>query len=263
MIDISVIIPVYNSHASIERCLESVLNQTYKTTFQIIVINDGSTDDSVDIVYKFIAKKKVDCIEIINKPNGGVASARNLGIMAAKGKWIALLDSDDEWLSEKIERQMSVLNADSAIDFLGCNVTTWSAGFLWYKIHKLSKIKLWRQFISWYPATPTVIFKREIIQDVGLYDESFSHGEDGQFLIRILMKKNCWFIPDKLVYIGGGKPTFGHSGLSANLYAMHKGNVEIIKYAYKEKAINFMQFIVFWMYSILKHWRRIVITKLR
>lgn len=261
--DISVIIPVYNSSHSIERCLKSVLNQTSKSSLQIIVINDGSTDDTVDIVRRFIEREDVDNIEIIDKPNGGAASARNVGLMAAKGDWIALLDSDDEWLPEKIERQLTVLNDHPDIDFLGCNVTSWSAGIFGVKKTKLTKIKRWEQFIVWYPATPTVIFKREIISDVGLYDENMTHGEDGQFLLRMLMNKNCWFMPDRLVEIGGGKPTFGHSGLSANLKAMKNGQIIILKYAYRAKAINCVQYIMFFGYLMIKHFRRVLITKLR
>lgn len=261
--DISVIVPVYNSAKSIERCLKSVLNQTSKATLQIIVVNDGSKDNTVDIVRQFIKIEGVDNIEIIDKTNGGVSSARNVGMMAAKGRWIALLDSDDEWLPEKIERQLAVLHAHPDIDFLGCNVTSWTAGILGIKKTKLTKIKLWEQFISWYPSTPTVIFKREVISDVGIYDENMTHAEDGQFLLRILMKKNCWFMPDKLVEIGGGKPPFGHSGLSADLKAMKNGQILILKFAYNAKKINFVQYIVFWGYLVFKHIRRVLITKLR
>lgn len=261
--NISVIIPVYNSSQSIERCLKSVLNQTSKASMQIIVINDGSKDNTVDIVKQFIEREGVDNIEIIDKPNGGAASARNVGLMAAKGNWIALLDSDDEWLPEKIERQLTVLNGHPDIDFLGCNVTSWTVAILGVTKSKLTKIKLWEQFISWYPSTPTVIFKRKIISDVGLYDEKMTHGEDGQFLLRILMKKNCWFMPDRLVEIGGGKPAFGHSGLSANLKAMKNGQILILKYAYRKKAINLMQYIIFFGYLMIKHYRRLIITKLR
>lgn len=260
--EISVVIPLYNGATSIERCLYSVLRQSYKTQYQIIVVNDGSTDDSEEIVHRFIEQNNVN-IQLINKENGGASSARNVGLKAATGTWIALLDSDDEWLPTKIEAQMSILNSHPEIDFLGCNVTSWNAKILGKKKDKLCRIKLWEQFISWYPSTPTVIFKREILKDVGYYDENLSHGEDGQFLLRILLKRECWFMPDRLVEIGGGKPVFGHSGLSGNLQAMLKGQKAILAYAYQCRAINLLQFIVFKGYAILKHWRRVVITKVR
>lgn len=259
---ISVVIPLYNGAMSIERCLYSVLRQTYKAEYQIIVVNDGSTDCSEEVVRRFIEQNDAN-IELINKENGGVSSARNVGLKAATGTWIALLDSDDEWLPTKTEVQMSVLHNHPEIDFLGCNVTSWNAKIFGKKKNKLSRIKLWEQFISWYPSTPTVIFKRDVLKDVGYYDEGLSHGEDGQFLLRFLMQRECWFMPDKLVEIGGGKPVFGHSGLSGNLQAMLEGQMAILMYAYQCRAINILQYIIFKGYAIIKHWRRVIITKMR
>lgn len=91
---ISVIIPVYNSERFIARCLESVINNTYKN-LQIICVNDGSTDESGRILTEYMEKDKR--ISVINKDNGGAASARKAGILAAKGDYIAMLDADD-WI---------------------------------------------------------------------------------------------------------------------------------------------------------------------
>ena len=263
LINISVIVPVYNSASSIIRCLRSIEKQVYKANYQVIIINDGSDDNSKDIIIDYINHTEFCGFEFHTQKNKGVSSARNLGLRLAKGDYIALLDSDDEWLPDKIEKQMKVFIANPKIDFLGSNVTTAKMSFFCREITKLKKIKLWEQFIAWYPSTPTVIFKKDIVQDVGFYDESFTHGEDGQFLLRILMKKECWFIPDQLVEIGGGKPTFGHSGLSKDLLAMQKGQLRILKYAYDNSAINYMQFVFFSIYASIKHLRRILITKLR
>lgn len=84
---ISVIIPVYNSERFIARCLESVINNTYKN-LQIICVNDGSTDESGRILTEYMEKDKR--ISVINKDNGGAASSRKAGILAAKGDYIAL-----------------------------------------------------------------------------------------------------------------------------------------------------------------------------
>lgn len=70
-------------------------------------------------------------------------------------------------------------------------------------------------------------------------------------------------MPDQLVVIGGGKPAFGHSGLSANLRAMYKGQQRILQFTYQNKAINSIQYFLFSVYAMVKHWRRVVITKLR
>ena len=93
---ISIIIPVYNVEKYIIECLESVKNQTF-TDFEVIVVNDGTKDNSAIIAQEYIEKNNLTNFYIINKENGGLSSARNAGLDNAKGKWIYLLDSDD-WL---------------------------------------------------------------------------------------------------------------------------------------------------------------------
>ena len=96
---ISVIIPVYNRCILIERAIKSVVGQTISPD-EIIVIDDGSTDGTDEII-----KNSYPDIILLKQENGGVGCARNNGIKNAKGTWIALLDSDDEWLPEKLEKQ--------------------------------------------------------------------------------------------------------------------------------------------------------------
>jgi glycosyltransferase involved in cell wall biosynthesis len=95
---ISVIIPTFNRVSTIIRAIESVLNQTYKN-IEIIVVDDGSTDNTKDILSQYN-------IKYISIDNQGVSTARNLGVKAAKSDWIAFLDSDDEWIPSKLEEQV-------------------------------------------------------------------------------------------------------------------------------------------------------------
>jgi glycosyltransferase involved in cell wall biosynthesis len=99
---VSVIIPVFGVEKYIEEAIQSVLNQTYQA-LEIIVVNDGTTDSSMELVRKF----KDERFKIIEQENQGLASARNLGISLAKGDYLALLDPDDCWLPNKIEIQVS------------------------------------------------------------------------------------------------------------------------------------------------------------
>lgn len=101
-IRVSVVIPVYNREKTISYCLESVLKQTFPA-FEIIVIDDNSTDDTVKIV-KSITDKRIHLITMPS--NKGAQAARNMGIKLATGNYIAFLDSDDEWLPEKLEVQV-------------------------------------------------------------------------------------------------------------------------------------------------------------
>ena len=100
-IKISVIIPVYNVEKYIEQCIRSIINQTY-TNYEVIVVDDGSTDGSIPIVEKCISTAKVPC-RIISKNNGGVSSARNEGIKNAEGEYVIAIDSDDIILPDTLE----------------------------------------------------------------------------------------------------------------------------------------------------------------
>lgn len=104
---ISVIIPVYNNEAFLDKCLLSVINQTYKN-LEIIVINDGSTDSSLEIISKY--KESDNRIRVINSKNEGGAAARNKGLDIASGDYYAFVDSDDEIELDMYETMMSYIN---------------------------------------------------------------------------------------------------------------------------------------------------------
>ena len=96
---------MYNAENVICNALDSVKNQTFPLEkFEIIVVNDGSTDNSFEVVKSYIEKNPDLNIQLINQKNGGVSKARNAALKLAKGDYIALLDSDDEWLPTKIGR---------------------------------------------------------------------------------------------------------------------------------------------------------------
>jgi len=261
--DISVVIPMYNAQDTIIETVNSVLAQTYKGSFEIIVVNDGSTDDSSRILNNYIKSTGFNNIILINKENGGVASARNAGLKKAKGDWIALLDSDDSWIPEKLEIQMNILNNHKNIDFLGCNRNNEKTRVLWKKKDELSKITFKELLIKMYPQTSTAIFRRSIISEIGLYDESLRYAEDGDYWFRISQKKEMYFIPESLVITGEGKPNFGHSGLTSHLWEMHEGNIKIIHKQLIMGNINHFEFMFLVILYQLKYFRRILIVKLR
>lgn len=89
---ISVIVPIYNVEKYLEKCLKSIVNQSYNN-LEIILVNDGSTDGCLDIIEKY--KKLDDRIKVINKKNGGLSDARNCGMKVANGDYVAFIDSDD------------------------------------------------------------------------------------------------------------------------------------------------------------------------
>jgi len=112
---ISVIIPFYNEKLYFEECIQSVLDQSYKN-IEIIIINDGSKSEFLQILEN-VKNKNPDKIYLYHKENGGVSSARNLGIQKAKGKYISFIDADDAWLPNKIEHQINIIK-NKNIDFI-------------------------------------------------------------------------------------------------------------------------------------------------
>lgn len=113
---ISVVIPLYNKEKSIAQSLKSILNQTY-TNFEIVVVDDGSTDKSVEVV-KNIGD---DRIQLLGQPNAGPSKARNTGVKNSKGDWIVFLDADDELLPEALSIFSEIIVEHQDVDIIDCN----------------------------------------------------------------------------------------------------------------------------------------------
>lgn len=108
---ISVIVPIYNSEKFLKRCVESILAQTFND-IEVILVNDGSTDNSPSICEDYAKKDKR--IVVINKPNGGLSSARNAGLDIAAGEYIGYVDSDDYIAPEMYGKLLAACESESA-----------------------------------------------------------------------------------------------------------------------------------------------------
>ncbi|WP_192499666.1 glycosyltransferase family A protein [Flavobacterium sp. PL002] len=256
---ISVIIPMYNAETTIETCIFSVLNQTYKGKIEIIVVNDGSIDNCQKIVEAII--KNNSCltdIQLVNKENGGVSSARNNGLALAQGEYIALLDSDDEWLVDKTEKQLDVFLNNPTIGFVG--------GLINKPINEEPKIifiALSKLIFKNYFQPSTVMFKKEVVVKVGFFDETQKYAEEGNYFMRVANNYRCALLNEQVILYGQGKVGFGVSGLSANLKEMEKGELKNLSFAYQQKFISLFTYSIAVFYSILKYFRRVLIVKLR
>ena len=114
---ITVVMPNYNGHRFVEQAIDSVLNQTYQN-FELLVVDDCSKDDSLQLIQrKAQSDKRIRVIAL--EHNAGVANVRNRGIKEAKGKYIALLDNDDLWTKDKLERQLAI--AERGADIVYCS----------------------------------------------------------------------------------------------------------------------------------------------
>jgi len=155
-VSISVVIPAYNAQPFLSRAIESALSQTVAPT-EILVIDDGSSDDTFKIASAFRAPVKA-----FKKANGGPASARNLGIQHAQSDWIALLDADDAWLPDKLEEQIKLLNSDVAL------IHSSARGRPNCISPETTFTQLWRRNCI---LNSSVLLRREVFVQVGGFDE--------------------------------------------------------------------------------------------
>lgn len=264
LMEISIVIPMYNSKDTIVYALDSIKNQSYKCNYEIIVVNDGSTDNSYEIVSNYLNKNPNLNIKLVDQVNGGVSKARNTGLKLANGDFIAFLDSDDEWLVDKIEKQLSVFEKNPEVDLLATNRNNeYFENFLGHKFTNVTKINSKLLLLKNFLSPPTVMMRNSVISKVGFFDESQKYAEEGNYWIRVCDKNNCYLLNESLVITGGGKPSFGHSGLSANLWEMEKGELKNIRLAFKMNIINFFEFYFLCIFSFLKFIRRCFIVGMR
>ena len=202
---VSVIIPAFNAATSIKRTIQSVLAQTYPY-FEILVVDDGSSDATSDIVSKLLA---VDArIKLLKQKNQGVAAARNFGIKNAKGGYIAPLDADDLWLPDKLEKQVAVMHkAPSTVGL----VYTWSIQIVddvrpdnftqgWEQEGSVFLPLLLGNFLS---NASTPLISRECFDHIGMYNMDFlkfdAQGcEDWDIYIRIAQRYEFRVVPEYL-----------------------------------------------------------------
>lgn len=263
---VSVIIPVYNNEKTIERVLLSVTAQTaISEILEVIVVDDGSDDTSAIVIQDFIKEHSGLRIRYIKQENGGASSARNHGMREANGEFIALLDSDDLWMPNKIERQLKVIDQNPEIVFLG---TSYVLGknkkkvplVLYGKtVNSLFKATLKDIYWKHFPVTPSVIFRRSAINSIGYFDETQKYGEDINYFQKFCIHFNYYYLPEYLLQIAFNKTYFGSEGLSSNFNGMHKGGLKNLKELKNGGYFNMLEYLFYRAYFQLKYWRRIVI----
>ncbi len=198
---ISVIIPAWNRVTLIARAIDSVLAQT-RPVDEIIVVDDGSTDNTGDMI-----NRQFPHVRLLYQENKGVSTARNLGIKAAQGEWIAFLDSDDEWKPEKIDKQTKVI-VDNP-DYLICHTNeTWIRRGV--RVNPMKKHQkyggyIFQRCLPLCVISPSsVMIHRSVFDDVGLFDESLPACEDYDLWLRICAKYSVLYLNDELITKHGG-----------------------------------------------------------
>lgn len=203
---ISVIIPTYNGSRNIKRAIQSVLNQDYPN-IEIIVVDDASTDDTVAVV-KSIKDSRLKLI--VHKVNKNGSAARNTGIKASTGKYIALLDDDDEWFPTKLSKQIEYLQKK--------NNKEWKAVVVSFVTEKNGKRKetiltkegdLRKEILLMEVSMSIgsgILIEKQAVEEIGWFDEKYLRHQDLEFILRYFRKYKLGIVGDVLV------KRFGHSG---------------------------------------------------
>lgn len=190
---LSIIVPVYNSSASLPKCLDSIIGQTFKS-FELLLINDGSKDASLDICSEY--SRMDQRIKILDKPNGGVSSARNVGLDNATGDWIMFVDSDD-WLFDNCIDSMLVPKSSQADLVIGTIYSQSSQS--WYQLNlgtytRACESSSLATLISTSITHPCIsapvakLYKRDLVERMQLrFDEKLYFGEDSIFVKSYLL----------------------------------------------------------------------------
>ena len=199
--NISVVIPVYNRMQRLFSAIDSVLRQSLLAA-EIIVVDDGSTDG----VFEQIGNRYPE-ITVVAQPNCGVGAARNLGIRQAKGEWLAFLDSDDIWLPGKLEQQARLLASESDLRVCHTDEIWIRNGKRVNPMHKHAKPRGWiyPQCLPLCCVSPSsILFHRDVLQNVGDFDETLPVCEDYDLWLRIFNSYQAGLVDKPLLEKYGG-----------------------------------------------------------
>ena len=202
---VSAVIPTYNRAWALGRAVDSVLAQTYKP-LELIVVDDGSTDETPELLAALAARGR---LTVLCQPNLGVSAARNAGIRKARGGLLAFLDSDDEWLPEKISFQVDFLNRRPD-QVLVQTQERWIRGGRRVNPglkHRKPAGDIFIPSLSRCLISPSaVMMRRNIFGEIGLFDETLPAAEDYDLWLRLLVRYPAGLIDQELVIRHGGRP---------------------------------------------------------
>jgi glycosyltransferase involved in cell wall biosynthesis len=233
MPNISVIIPTYNATKTVLATIASVQAQTYRD-IEIIVINDGSTDNLLEYLAPTVTDARV---KIYSYPNGGLPVARNRGIARSTGEYIAFIDADDLWTPDKLERQLQALAANPKAGL----AYSWTYFMeedgehyhtdrpIWFEGNVLKDLMLWN-FLC-HGSNPLI--RRSVIDAVGEFDPTLPSAEDWDYWLRIAAQWEFALVPQPQIY-------YRQSGgaMSAKVEVMEMAQLEVLDRAVKRSPAS-------------------------
>lgn len=216
--------PAYNVGWCVRRALDSILAQSYRQ-YEVIVVNDGSSDDTGEVLNSYGEK-----LRVLEQQNSGMCSARNAGILVARGEYIAFLDADDWWLPTKLTRQMSLMQENPEIGYCSTSarvvnpegelLNLWCCPQIDGSILKT----LFIHHAAIAGGCSSVVVRKRLLQKVGLFDESLRGFEDPDLWIRLAAVTDYACIDEPLVTI-----LRRENSVSRNLDAMRGSSLKSIR----------------------------------
>lgn len=241
---VSIIVPVYNTEEYVERCVDSLVNQTY-SNIEVLLIDDGSTDFSYEKCSSYA--DRFDSVHVFQKENGGVSSARNYGLKRATGEYIFFVDSDDYLDIDCIRTLISVQKETNADIVVTNPIDVYEDGRE-VPNNRLKELKILTKneavysFLNVYYYRPECwakLYRRSIIESVE-FDEKMRIAEDSKFFLDAINRSACVaVIPEELYYYAIRSGSVWHSGFSLNYYEGIRYCEELVKvYADSEELLT-------------------------
>ena len=232
---VDVVVPSYNRWEFLKRAIRSVQNQTF-TAWTLWVVDDGSTDETASRINQlFSSDSRIKLIS--SKANHGVSWARNKGIEQGVGEWVAFLDSDDEWLPEKLEKQIQFSKSNAQFPLIHCNEVWIKEGkeLAQKKKHKKQGGRIFIPSVRLCCISPSAaLLKRSLLKEVGLFREDFPVCEDYELWLRVTSRHCVGFVEEALVIKQGG-----HKDQLSRLYpAMDYWRVKSLKNYINDKRLS-------------------------
>lgn len=230
---VSVVIPAYNREATIERAMRSVLEQSVRD-LELIVVDDASTDDTVKAV-EAVGDTRVRVLR--HETNRRAGAARNTGIRAATGDYVAFLDSDDAWLPGKLEKQLAYMDgaADVGASCTGFRLVDGNEVF-----PRVPRFVTYREILMGCDLAPgsTLVVRRGVFDEVGLNDERFYRYEDWDWVLRYAAAHPMGVLAEPLaeVYRGGYPPAAPMAGAARYFLEKHADALAALGPAFRRKV---------------------------
>lgn len=253
---ISVIIPAWNAATTLDGAVESVLVQKLcggigsaagpaASPLEIIIVDDGSTDDTAAVA-DALSHRRPGLIRVVHQRNAGPSAARNAGIAAARGDYIAFLDADDEWLPGKLQAQLRLLEDDPDIDLVS---TTKNGKRFSYKPRQFQVI--FKSLLIRNPiCTSSVIVKKSALVAAGGFNEKRRLSEDFELWLRIAKRGKIFVLNEPFVHYQE------RMGISADLWPMERSELATYALMRGEGWISGRRYTLLRWWSLLKYFMR-------